>query len=201
MRALKTVHSILTATLTLAFCIATVQQAKGQQDQAKIAAEQGSAEAQFNFWYQKAVTQGDVAAQRNVGIAYAHGLGVPVDYAKAVEWYKKAVLQGDAGAQYGLGRCYENGWGVAKDGLKAVELFQKAANQGYDDAALHLGCAYASGKGVPMDEVRAYAWFNVAAASGNADAAKFRDGASLTLEQVAEAQKLSAELFKNIHKK
>ncbi len=54
---------------------------------------------------------------------------------------------------------------------------------------------YEEGKGVPKDYVMAYMWFNLAAAQGNGGAIIFRDtlGKNLTLEQIAEAQRLSRE--------
>ena len=59
---------------------------------------------------------------------------------------------------------------------------------------------YAKGEGVPEDYVKAYAWFNLAAAQGAEDAIKNKDllRPRMTAEQVAEAQKLAAELFKRI---
>jgi TPR repeat protein len=51
----------------------------------------------------KAAEQGNAEAQFNLGFMYAHGQGVPQDYAEAVRWYSKAAEQGDAESQCNLG--------------------------------------------------------------------------------------------------
>ena len=50
-------------------------------------------------WYKKAVAQGDVHAQLNLGNMYAKGRGVAQDDAEAVKWYMKAAAQDLARAQ------------------------------------------------------------------------------------------------------
>ena len=50
-------------------------------------------------WYQKAVTQGNAAAQYHLGVCYEDGKGVAQDDTKAVEWYQKAAAQGHASAK------------------------------------------------------------------------------------------------------
>ena len=47
-------------------------------------------------------TQGNAAAQYNLGWCYQYGIGVGKDYEKAVSWYTKAAKQGDVDAQDGL---------------------------------------------------------------------------------------------------
>jgi TPR repeat protein len=51
------------------------------------------------------------------------------------------------------------------------------------------------GQGVPQNFVEAYKWYNLAAARGNEKAKNNKElaAAHMTREQVAEAQKLSAE--------
>ena len=63
-----------------------------------------------------------------------------------------------------------------------------------------LGIYYESGSSVPQDYVKAYAWLNLAAAQGNKKVAEARENlrAKMSSEQVAEAQKLAAELYKRI---
>ena len=59
---------------------------------------------------------------------------------------------------------------------------------------------YAKGKRVPEDYEKAYAWINLAAAQGRSSAFKAKEllRASMTAEQVANAQKLAAELYDRI---
>ena len=69
-------------------------------------------------------------AQRNLGLMYGYGRGVPQDDAKAFKWLQKAAEQGNAVAQRYLGYMYETGRGVPKNTAKAQEWYQKAAEQG-----------------------------------------------------------------------
>jgi len=54
---------------------------------------------------------------------------------------------------------------------------------------------YAHGQGVPQDFVSAHMWFNLAAARGGKNAEEWRAIVAqlMTLEQIAEAQKLARE--------
>ena len=45
------------------------------------------------------VKQGNAFAQYNLGLMYAHGLGVPKDDVKAYKWWNLAAAEGDAGAK------------------------------------------------------------------------------------------------------
>lgn len=73
-------------------------------------AEQGYADAQFNF-----------------GLAYYRGEGVSEDETQAIYWWRKAAEQGYAHAQYGLGEAYNQGKGVPQDYAQAVSWWRKAA--------------------------------------------------------------------------
>ena len=105
-------------------------------------------------WYKKAEEQGEIRAkilsglnselsdilakaetghanaQFHLGVRYETGLGVPQDYAKAIEWFEKSAEQGYADAQFALGMLYRNGFGLAKNEVKAVEWYSKAAKSG-----------------------------------------------------------------------
>ena len=81
-----------------------------------------------------AAEQGDAAAQRNLGLMYANGRGVPEDDAEAVRWYRLAAEQDDASAQYFLGFAYANGRGVPEDYVTAHMWLNVAAATG-DEAA------------------------------------------------------------------
>ena len=81
-----------------------------------------------------------------------------------------------------------------------MRWYRKAAEQGDAAAQFNLGVMYANGEGVPEDYVKAYAWMNLAAAQGQKDAVKSKDRLrpKMTSAQVAEAQKLSVELWERI---
>ncbi len=178
------------------------------------AAEQGNAVAQNNLgsayfsgkgvprdaveavkWYRKSAEQGNAVAQFNLGGAYGDGEGVPKDEVEAVKWYRKAAEQGLADAQSNLGCAYYFGQGVPKDYVEGVKWFRKAAEQGNADAQFNVGVAYGKGEGVPKDYVQAYFWFNLAAAGNLEEAARIRSllEPEMTREQIAEAQRLSAQ--------
>ena len=160
----------------------------------------GPIEAQNIEQTRKAAAQGDAEAQFILGLKYTSGEGVPQDHSEAVKWYRKAAEQGLANAQYNLGFKYYNGEGVPQDHSEAVKWWALAAAQGDAEAQYILGIMYSKGEGVPQDFVKAQAWLNLAAAYGDKEATKERDKLreKMTSEQVAEAQRLAANLFKRI---
>jgi uncharacterized protein len=80
--------------------------------------------------------QGDAEAQNNLGMMYANGKGVVQDDKQAAFWFRKAAEQGEAMAQFNLGRMYFNGTGVPKNyaqaylwtNLAAAQELEKAVN-------------------------------------------------------------------------
>jgi len=180
------------------------------------AAEQGYAAAQQNLgfmywtgegvakddqeaakWYRKAAEQGYAAAQWGLGGLYSTGNGVPEDDREAAQWFRKAAEQGLVAAQYSLGNSYYRGEGVVEDNREAAKWYRKAAEQGHVTAQFNMGVMYSKGEGLPKDYVTAYAWWDLASAQGNETAAESREqlGATMTTEQVTEAQKLATELL------
>jgi len=145
---------------------------------------------------------GDVSAQSALGVMYAKGEGASQDYKQAVKWFTKAAEQGDAKSQYNLGVMYDQGQGVPQDYKQAVKWFTKAAEQGVAEAQYNLGALSSNGKGVPQDYKQAYAWFSLAAVDGNkaAVAARNRTESKLTPAALEEAQKMAAELLRQIEK-
>lgn len=95
---------------------------------------------------------------------------------------------------------YRNGSGVLENHQAAVKWYRLAAEQGHASAQSELGGMYARGEGVPEDYVQAYAWYILAAAQGEQHAFKLKDDLRPTMstEQVADAQKLAAELSERI---
>ena len=139
---------------------------------------------------------GDAEAQRNLGIMFQQGLGVPQDEVEAAHWYRQAAENGHARAQQNLGAMYEEGAGVIQDYGEAAKWYRFAAAGGNVNAKLNLGVMLESGvPGMPLNIVRAHMWYNRAASQGSVEAAKFRDEAALDMsrEQVAEAQQLAQE--------
>ncbi|KAF9087184.1 hypothetical protein BGX23_008311 [Mortierella sp. AD031] len=99
-------------------------------------------------------------------VQYAHGQGVPQDYAKAMEWFLKASNQGHASAHFGIGFLYNYGHGVVQDYSNATEWYLKAAEQGYAAAQVNIGKLYENGQGVTQDYSAAMEWYLKAAKRG-----------------------------------
>ena len=123
--------------------------------------------------------------------------------AQEVERTRIAAEQGHTNAQIDLAVMYDpffdnTGEGVLKDDKKAVRWYCIAAEQGHSFAQLHLGQKYEQGAGVLQDFVQAYAWMSLASLGGQPQA--YRDSLQehMAPEQVAEAQKLAAELQAHI---
>ena len=77
----------------------------------------------------KKAEQGDVVAQTNLGVMYAHGRGVAQNIAEACAWYRKAAEQGYANAQFKLGVMYANGRGVVQNDAEACVWYRKAGSK------------------------------------------------------------------------
>lgn len=58
---------------------------------------------------EKSAKNGDVAAQRDLGVCYLYGNGTKVNYQKAYDWLMRAAVNNDGTAQYHLGVMCENG--------------------------------------------------------------------------------------------
>ena len=140
------------------------------------------------------------AAAQSVLEGYrAHQRG---DFASAVRNLRPFAENGDVSAAFLLGGLYYEGRGVAANPREAVRLWHQAANKGDTGSQYSLGLAYAGGRGVPQDFVQAHMWFNLAAAGtegvDQGMTQKVRDlregiAKSMTLAQVAEAQRLARE--------
>lgn len=138
----------------------------------------------------------DAEAQRNLGVMYQQGAGVPQSDSEAVKWYRRAAENGHARAQQNLGVMYEEGAGVAQDFAEAAKWYRLSAEQGNVFAKLNLGILNERGTpGAPRDLVQSHMWYNLAAAQGHADAGQLRDdvAGNMTPQQVAEAQRMAQE--------
>ena len=117
-------------------------------------------------WYRKSAEQGFAIAQRNLGVCYKMGKGVPANDAESVKWYKKSAEQGFMGGQFNLGYCYQYGIGVPEDGVEAVKWYTKSAEQGLACAQCNLGVCYEDGVGVPVNHKEAVKWYKLSAEQG-----------------------------------
>lgn len=160
-------------------------------EQGVTAFQSGDFETALKNWMPLAEA-GDAEAQRNIGIMFQQGLGVPQNDLQAAEWYRLAAEQGHARAQQNLGVLYEKGIGVPQDYAEAAKWYRMAAEGGNIIAKINLGILNEQGvPGLPLNVVLAHMWFNLAGAQGSADAVQLRDNvaAIMSKEQVAEAQR------------
>ena len=143
--------------------------------------------------FRSLASQGDAAAQNNIGLMYAEGQGVPQDYKEAVKWYRLAAAQGYAIAQLNIGGMYLNGFGVTQNYKEAAKWLRLAAAQGDEKAQFNLGNMYYNGHGVTQDYASAHMWFNLASSAGYADGAKNRDliAQRMTPQQIEKAQDMA----------
>jgi TPR repeat protein len=84
---------------------------------------------------------------------------------------------------------------VRQDQREVFRLTAAAAEQNFALAQRRLGIMYMDGTDIPQDYVQAHKWLNLSAAQGDTDAGRFRDWVAekMTLDQIAEAQKLARE--------
>lgn len=123
-------------------------------------ARKAAADAQM---YRAKAERGDAWGEARLGSAYALGLGIPRDDAKALVWYRKSADQGFPGGEAGIGYCFYYGIAVPQNAAMAVHWFQLAAKQGNASAEDALGRAYFGGKGVSQDDAESVRWFRKAA--------------------------------------
>lgn len=125
--------------------------------------------AAADIWRDDA-SAGDPAAQRNLGLLYLNGQGVPKDAAAAAEWFRRSADQGFPRAAANLGDLYLRGIGVPRDPSRAVTFFRRAAEGGLPEAQHNLAVLLESGFGVAKNLDQARVWYERAAAGGHTQA-------------------------------
>lgn len=81
---------------------------------------------------------GDPAAQYEVALMYANGVGVEKSVEQAMTWTESSAKKGHVAAQYLLGTAYQGGLGVKRNSQRALTWLLKAAESGSDKAPLKL---------------------------------------------------------------
>lgn len=129
----------------------------------------GDYAAALHEW-RKLAESGNAQAERDMGLLYATGHGVPQNLPRALRWYKRAAIHGDAQAMYEVGVIYENGRGVPPDAHRAAWWYRKAARHGSGPAAHSVALLYQRGEGVQKSQATAEHYFGIAAKDGVTDA-------------------------------
>ncbi len=73
---------------------------------------------------------GDAAAQYNLGLIYANGIGVQENDVEAVRWFRLAAEQGNIRSQVNLANMYAQGDGVTQNFITAYIWVSLSAAQG-----------------------------------------------------------------------
>ncbi|HEY2068105.1 MAG TPA: tetratricopeptide repeat protein [Rhizomicrobium sp.] len=81
---------------------------------------------------QTAAQKGDASSQNTLGVMYAKGIGVPLNYVRAEHWFEKAGDQRFGAALYHLGVLYKAGpAGIKQDLSKANDYMTASALAGF----------------------------------------------------------------------
>ncbi|KUE73605.1 hypothetical protein AUQ37_01425 [Candidatus Methanomethylophilus sp. 1R26] len=99
-------------------------------------------------------------------MAYETGVGVGIDYGKAISWYWVAAIGGSSDAVCNLGDMYENGRGIEKDYEVAKKLYGIASEHGSGLATCSLGDMYRLGEGVEKSPETAERYYRQSAEQG-----------------------------------
>jgi localization factor PodJL len=116
-----------------------------------------------------AALRGDPGAAYEVGLRFAEGKGVTINYDEAAKWYERAAQAGVVPAVFRLGTFYEKGLSVKKDVDTARRFYVQAAERGNAKAMHNLAVLDADGGGKGADYKGAAQWFRKAADRGVAD--------------------------------
>ncbi|RTE85503.1 MULTISPECIES: tetratricopeptide repeat protein [Gammaproteobacteria] len=124
-------------------------------------------------WNLTLATSGDYTKKNtglyNLGVAYQEGIGVPVNYRKALDYFVEAANEGlITNAMFNIGTLYKNGpTGVRQDPYQAFHWFERAAKRKDAEAMALIGEMYARGEGIYIDFSQAYAWMSLSQLLGH----------------------------------
>ena len=90
------------------------------------------------YWMEKAAEGGDVAAQNNIGVMYAEGIGGPRDMEKALCWYGRSAEGGSDVAKGNLGANIAMGNGVRRNYMAAARLLKESLRNDPFNSRSHL---------------------------------------------------------------
>jgi localization factor PodJL len=116
-----------------------------------------------------AALKGDASAAYEIGVRYAEGKGVAVNFDEAAKWYDRAAQAGVVPAVFRLGTLYEKGLSVKRDLDAARRYYLQAAERGNAKAMHNLAVLDADGGTKGADYKSAAQWFRKAAERGVAD--------------------------------
>lgn len=108
----------------------------------------------------KAAKAGNIEAQNQLGMVYANGNGVELNYKEAFIWIKKAADSGHIQSMRTLSWLYANGFGVEQSDEKAQDTSIKLAELGEAKDQYFLASLYQSGLyGMQPDSEKMISWY------------------------------------------
>jgi TPR repeat protein len=134
--------------------------------------------------FRLAATQGNAAAERQLGFMYYSGRGFKQNNSEAVSWFERAAAHGDIESQVNLGQMYENGLSIGQDDVKSAYWFRLAADGGDRRAQLRFGEICYLGTGVARDQAEAVKWWNLATEPDDALSSQLRPMIQSTMIKV-----------------
>ncbi|OHT02740.1 hypothetical protein TRFO_30048 [Tritrichomonas foetus] len=144
---------------------ANLQHVKSIVNLAALYQKKGKLEKAFTLFL-NAADQGNVTAQRNVGLCYFKGTGVNPSHEKAFKYTEMASENGDSRSLYQLGCFYSKGIGISINLEKAFKLYKKASNLNNFRAQFSLANCYLKGIGTQKDISKAIFWFKKSSKEG-----------------------------------
>jgi len=143
--------------------------------------------------YERAADQSRWARYK-LGVVYAEGKLVPLDYTKARYWSERSAADHNPEAQNNLGVLYERGLGVKVDYAKARGLYLEAVRGGDPYARNNLDKLMADGRGAPSGAA-ALDWYRESAEAG-IPSAQYRLGTMYAKgEDVARDENVALDWF------
>ena len=119
----------------------------------------------------RAARGGHVEAQWQLGLLYAGGEGIKLDYVQAATWIKRAAEQGFARAQSVMGWLFANGFGVRQSSEEAGRWYLSAARQGSAKDQYMVATMFRFGRyGVEKNVAQMIRWYQASADQGFAPA-------------------------------
>lgn len=91
-------------------------------------------EAESRRWTERAAQAGDPRAMHNLGLAFFHGSGGPMNKTTAAQWFRRAADLGMGDSQYNLASLHEQGFGVQQNAAEAYKWYLIAAKGGDAEA-------------------------------------------------------------------
>jgi hypothetical protein len=162
-------HLFLVFAIALPACRARQQEARQQQAQPAVKADEEPLTAVAR--YRAQADKDDPEAQYRLAVYYADGRVVARDDDEALRYLQRAAEKGHAGAQYRLALAYDDGRGVPRDRAEAYRLYRQAAEHGEPRAQYKLGLIHDKESGSRRDTKEATKWYREAAQHGHAAAA------------------------------